>query len=203
MGWLVNGIEGRGDTPPPCAGNFSGPAVVLGTGRSVWDDLHYKFALEERMGVIAVNNMILHFKGRVHHGVSLHPEEPILWSQLRRFYQCEASHVVTHSYRIPEAFKACDYIWDIEGAYAGTSSLLAVMVGLALGYNKIVLAGVPLDGAGHFYDPPQTETRQFTSSSVQSEWIKAAQLWLAGRVRSCSGWTQELLGGPDARWLNA
>ncbi len=172
--------------------------MVMGTGRCIWDDLTYKFTpVEDKAAIIAVNNMILHWKGRVHHGVSLHPEEPILWRDLRRCYRCDRSHVNTHSYRVEEKFReACEYLWDIEGSFAGTSTLLATLVGLALGYNKIILAGVPLDKSGHFYDPPDVQTA-FNASSIKAEWIKAAQLWFRGRVRSCSGWTRELLGGPD------
>lgn len=201
MGWVKNGIVGRdGDAPPRCAGNFSGCAVVLGCGRSVWSDIA-RIRDVDKLGIIAVNNMILHYKKRVHHGVSMHPEEPNLWRALRACYQGEPSHVHTHSYRRHDkpGLTECDYVWGtIEGAMGGTSSILAVMIGLALGYDEIILAGVPLDGDGHFYDPPGVRLNMFNSDFIAMEWL-AASRHFAGRVRSMSGQTREWLGEPDAR----
>lgn len=203
MTWEINGVIGRG-VAPKCAGNFNGLAVVMATGRCVWDDLTYQFDVEgHHAEIIAVNNMILHWKGRVHHGCSMHPEEPGLWRMLRPYYQGEESHVLTHGYRLHNkpGIPECDVLWDIPAGKGGTSSLLAVMVGLALGYTKIILAGVPLDGNGHFYDPAQMKIKVFTSDFLESEWKQAARNHFKGRVRSLSGRTREWFGFPDEDWL--
>lgn len=203
MDWEINGIRGRGEIPK-CAGNFTGLAVVMATGRCVWDDLLYHFDAEaNHASVIAVNNMILHWKKRVHHGVSMHPEEPGLWRALRPYYQGEESHVTTHGYRKHEkqGLRECDYIWDIPRAKGGTSSLLAVYVGLCLGFNRIVLTGVPLDQSGHFYDPPAETIQVFGSDFLKTEWMKSIHEDFKGRVRSVSGRTKEWLGEPDEKWL--
>ncbi len=201
--WTLNGITGRDESPPRCAGNFSGTAVVMGCGRTIWDDLARIKDLD-RIGVIAINNMILHYKGRVHHGVSMHPEEPNLWRSLRPYYQGEESHVTTHGYRKHEkmGLSECDYVWgNIEGAGGGTSGILAVMIGLALGYDEIILAGVPLDNDGHFYDPPSLKLNIFNSDFLKMEWTNTANNYFQGRVKSMSGWTREFLGAPDGRRL--
>lgn len=196
--WELNGIIGRNEKPPGCAGNFSGTAVVMGCGRCVWDDLARFDPDREKADVIAINNMILHWQRRVHHGVSLHSEEPNLWRALRPFYQCETSHVVTHSWKNhekPWPYSECDYTWDLELSKGGSSGLLAVMIGLALGYDRIILAGVPMDGSGHFYDPQDVITRQFTGSNIKLEWHWATK-YFQGRVKSLSGQTREWLGEP-------
>ena len=203
--WEINGIRGRGAAPPRCAGHFKGLAVVMATGWSVWQDLA-AFDPEARgADVIAINNMILHWKKRVHHGVSLHAEEPPLWRKLRQQYGCDNSHVTCHAYRAsqdPQVMN-CDYTWPMVGCcLAGTSSLFAVAVGLGLGYGRIVLAGVPLDAGGHFYDPPGTVTKLF-AGSPRREWETANKIWFQDRVRSLSGWTRELLGEPTEEWLGA
>jgi len=208
--WESNGIRGRGEKAPACAGNFHGTAAVLGSARCIWDDCaKIDFG---RVEVIAVNNMIMHHKGRVHHGVSLHPEEPPLWRQLRWTNQCEESYVVTHSHRLPEnndnlppaEFKTrhgLDYLWVIEGGRGGSSGLFAAMVGLALGYERIILAGIPIDGTGHFFDPPGKEVTQFLGQNIKWEWEHARDVYFKGRVRSLSGRTREWLGEPDDEWL--
>jgi hypothetical protein len=173
----------------------------MGCGHTIWADLD-RISRLKHMGVVAVNNMILHYKDRVHHGVSMHPEEPNLWRALRPMYRCEESHVTTHSYRRHEKkglYSECDYLWDIEGSKGGTSSILATMIALALGYDRVILAGVPLDNGGHFYDPPGTNCR-FDSDFLKMEWVKASETWFRGRVRSMSGWTRTLLGVPDEGW---
>ena len=209
--WESNGIYGRADIHPmpKCAGNYSGTAVVLGSGRSIWDDCA-KIDFD-KVEVIAVNNMIMHHKGRVHHGVSLHPEEPPLWRQLRWTNQCEPSYVHTHSHRLPEnndnlppqEFKTrhgLDYLWVIEGGRGGSSGLFACMVGLALGYERIIIAGIPLDGNGHFFDPPGAITKQFTGTNIKMEWDNARDKYFNGRVKSLSGNSREWLGEPPKEW---
>ncbi|MFA5409037.1 MAG: hypothetical protein WC343_09750 [Bacilli bacterium] len=201
--WEINGIRGRGEAPK-CAGNQRGLAVVMATGRCVWDDVLYHFDPESNHAhVIAVNNMILHWKKRVHHGVSMHPEEPGLWRALRRYYQGEESHVHTHGYRKhnkPE-LEEVDYVWDIPRAKGGTSTLLAVYIGLALGFNRIVICGAPLDNTGHFYDPAAREDKTFGSDFLKTEWMKSIREDFKGRVRSVSGRTKQWMGAPDSEWL--
>lgn len=196
--WVFNGIEGRdGDKPPACAGNYSGRAVVMGCGWTIWDDLANVKDLD-KIGVIAINNMILHHKGRVHHGVSMHPEEPPLWRALRPYYKGESSWVHCHSYQKhgKPGLVENDYIWGtLEGGMGGTSGILAPLIGLALGYDEIILAGVPLDGGGHFYDKPGTTLNIFNSQHIKYEWEKAKP-YFAGRVTSLSGWTKDFLGAP-------
>lgn len=202
--WEINGLRGRGLHPPKCAGNASGLAVVMATGWTVWQDLAAFDPEEHKAEVIAVNNMILHWKKRVHHGCSLHAEEPPLWRKLRGQYGCDANHVHCHAHRPSRdpQIMDCDYIWEFQGsATAGTSTLFAIAVGLALGYTRIVVAGAPLDGKRHFYDPPNLECKQFLSGSVRQEWQNGQTYFFQDRVRALSGWTRELLGEPTDSWI--
>jgi len=209
--WEVNGIVGRDEKPPLCAGTESGVAAVLGSGRCIWDDLQKleKLISLDKIGIIAINNMIMHYHRRVHHAVSLHPEEPPLWVALRKTNHGDTSHTHTHSHRIPKNADntpvknhGLDYIWDIELSKGGSSGLLATMIGLALGYNKIILAGVPLDGSGHFFDPAWEITRQFSGQNIDLEWKWANDRYIKGRVKSLSGRTRDWFGEPTEEWVN-
>jgi hypothetical protein len=210
MSWTINGITGRGETPA-CAGKDSGPAVVLGTGRRVWEDLT-RFVREvldvydetfdllpNYVGIVAINDMIRYFKGRVHHGVSLHPYELPLWQALRPLCECDAYPVSVHTRNWknigPIGYIGPMFFWDIPGATGGSSGLFAAVVALALGYDPVYLCGVPMDASGHFYDPPRLETRQFATDIEEMEWRKAKSLFFNGRVKSMSGRTREWLGG--------
>lgn len=201
MAWEVNGIVGRGESPPACAGTCKGLAVVIGTGRCMYEDL--KIFKPEREGaqVVALNDAILHYADRVHHGVSLHPEHPPLWRALRHTHGCENSYVLTHASHEPR-HAICEHLWPdfvwphIELATGGTSSLFAVMVALALGYEKVVLLGVPMDGTGHFYDPPWVNDQVFLAENIKMEWMWCRERKFRDRVKSVSGRTREWLGAP-------
>ncbi|MFA5379754.1 MAG: hypothetical protein WC455_28605 [Dehalococcoidia bacterium] len=208
--WESNGIRGRGEKAPVIAGTRSGTAVVLGSARCIWDDLsRIDF---DKVEVIAVNDMIMHYKGELHHAVSLHPEEPPLWRQLRWTNGCHAGgHIYTHSHRLPEnndhlppyEFKtrhALDFLWVLEGGRSGSSGLFACMVGLAMGYERIILAGIPIDGTGHFFDPPGKVVNQFLGMNITLEWDNANRKYFKGRVKSLSGRTKEWLGEPPTEW---
>ena len=85
-------------------------------------------------------------------------------------------------------------VWPEFKPTSGTSSLFAVQVGLALGYENIVLCGVPLDGTGSFYHSPWFVYSDYHERKWREPWVKAAP-GFNGRVRSMSGFTRELLGG--------
>lgn len=79
----------------------------------------------------------------------------------------------------------------LPGERSGSSALLGTLAALKLGYTRIILCGCPLTGKndkGGAYE------------SFRVGW-EQKQAFLAGRVRSMSGWTQELLGVPTEEWL--
>jgi hypothetical protein len=66
-----------------------------------------------------------------------------------------------------------------------------------LSINKVVLAGIPMTNAAGHYD----ETGDWNEAhKYQREWKEKVKV-LEGRVKSMSGWTQELLGAPTLEWL--
>jgi hypothetical protein len=73
--------------------------------------------------------------------------------------------------------------------YSGSSAMLGLKVGLRLGYQKIILAGVPID-EGHY-------------AHFQVGWRWIADLLRCCPIRSMSGYTRELLGEYTEEWLNA
>lgn len=194
--WEKNGIEGRGEFPPALLNKYKGWVVVLGTGRTVWDDS--KRFNQRGYGVVTINNMTLHYREKIDHSCSMHPEEPELWRKLRITYDRDPVFL-THSHS--NGHSKTNFNWHIERGGSGTSGLFAVMLALALGYEKVVLCGIPLDDQGHFYDPPGFRDGVFKSDFIRREWREVSQLYFKDRVRSLSGWTRDLLGEPDEQWL--
>lgn len=77
------------------------------------------------------------------------------------------------------------YSWDHESP-TGSSALMGAIMGLKMGYGRIVLCGIPLSGAYERF---------------QRGWRHQEKL-LRDRVKSMSGWTREFLGEPTHEWLN-
>lgn len=69
--------------------------------------------------------------------------------------------------------------------YSAGSGMYAVQVGIALGYEKIILVDMPLDGH---------------CEAHRAGWKEAFPL-LKDKVRSLSGYTKKLFGAPDDEWL--
>jgi len=70
--------------------------------------------------------------------------------------------------------------------YSGSSAMLAVKVGLRLGYRKIILVGVRLDEGRYI--------------KFQRGWLFVQDM-IRDTVRAQSGFVRDLLGAPTSEWL--
>lgn len=181
----------RGDhAVPPCAGEYSGEAIVCGSGRGLWDDL-------ARLGpgnrhVIAVNYGGSHVPLRVVHWCSLHHDQLQHWVGLRQLIYPDDQGIVTHSTTDGEGVS---HVWTPENAGGGCSGLFAAMVGVWLGYERVILCGVPEDNGGHFYDPPGS-AGTYQNLGAETIWRQVDKRIFKGRVKSMSGLTRAILGEP-------
>lgn len=79
----------------------------------------------------------------------------------------------------------------LPGERSGSSSLLGAQAALKLGYDRIILCGCPLSGKN---------AKGGDYENFRAGWEQKLS-FLAGRVRSMSGWTMQLLGAPTEEWL--
>jgi hypothetical protein len=170
-------------------------ALVLGGANTLAVDRAAALELFAPDLVIACNHAARDEPGRVDHWATMHSELLPKWIAARRAAGRPAAGQYWHARHRPCV---------VEGArpiesWGGSSGLLCVAVAYQLGCTHVVLAGVPMIKNMRHYD----DTRP---------WLEARQYWPAWerrrhvmqpKVRSLSGWTQELLGGPTAEWLNA
>lgn len=169
-------------------------AFVLGSAASLASDLAAAIALARPDTVIAVNAASTVWKGPLPHLATMHPDKAPEWLAGR----AGRGLPVPESLWCPPGTKRADGLpWRFARAWGGSSGLFAVSVALnQLGADRVVLCGVPLDRQPHFSDPaPWREALRYRYA-----WT-ARRRELAGRVRSCSGWTRDLLGPPTAAWL--
>jgi hypothetical protein len=101
-----------------------------------------------------------------------------------------------------------DFYWDIpqidydikDLMWHGSTALFAVHTSLAMGYERVVLAGCPLDGAGHWYFGPEDKGPRWTGECYQA-WLDFSICREARKVRSLSGYTKIILGEPTREWV--
>lgn len=177
--------------------------VVLGGASCLWEDVKQlrEIVRPEACVVLAVNDALIHWPGRVDHFCTLHPEE-MGWRAERRALRGYAAGFTSwtrpYPHGLQEREKLCDRV--LGGWGEGSSGLFAVGVALeGLGLRRVVLCGVPMDAHSHVGRAP----------AEWNGWATYRRQWeerhgdLIGAVRSFSGWTSRTLGVPARAWLTS
>lgn len=140
--------------------------------------------------VFAVNDAAAEYKGDLAAFVTLHPEKLPQWMTQRRAAGLpEPGEVVAHI-EAPHVTRVADYRWPGMNA-SGSSGLFAVKIALER-FDRVILCGVPMlaSRAHYFNSAAWDEVEAFRDAwNIALPHLK--------NVRSCSGWTAELLGTPD------
>jgi hypothetical protein len=188
--------------------------VIVGDAACVWDDLE-RFGCRDdggrgsvrRIGweFMTINAACMKFPGQIEHAYSNEPRVLVRCiAAMRQEYEFEPPR---HLHAIGEFIngKSSNWVWPWNGL--GTSALGACLTGIALGYARIVLAGVPLDDGPHNGEPPWRKTAFATSEAAggqrtdrENHWEKAMELAFEGKVKSMSGRTRKWLGDA-AEWI--
>lgn len=164
--------------------------ILIAGGRTVWSDFQ-RFTgnnWSSEWDVMAVNDVGMFYDRHLEHWFSCHGEQLPMWSAVREFHHTAAKH--RHSCK--DRHHSC-VPWPVP--VTGTSTLAGVYVGLALGYDRIVLCGAPLDDSGHFF-APLSEKTHFAKSARHDVWERARDTIFGGKVKSMSGYSREMLGEP-------
>jgi len=175
---------------PDLVDKFSGRLVIVGGARCVWNDLGrlgFTHGAMPKTEIMVINDIVMHFPGAIKHFYSNDSVSTPKWIAARR-------RLLSKPYGNPEYVHTCrkgrGYNWPWPGH--GTSAMGAVYTGLALGYEKIILCGIPLDNTGHYFDPPWVETNfirevGFKGNGQIKYWRKARDEVFMGRVFAMSG----------------
>lgn len=177
-------------------------ALVIGGADCIWRDVA---ALEAMLGhewdglVIAANDVGVHWPRRLDHLVSLHAEKLARWRE-ERVKAGRTDRVETWG---RSSYKSVDHAfrpWP-----GGSSGMYAVTVALHLRCTRIVLCGVPMTKDPHFAESKVHPVgKRWTQADAHwRAWRKPENLGrMRGKVRSMSGRTRMLLGGPTPSWLD-
>lgn len=177
-------------------------AVILGGAKDVWAELSALKSMREPDVCIAVNDAGTTYPHRLDYWVTLHLEKLGSWIQRRITnhypdpYSIYTHRELTHRERNNLFYTPSLFRYN-TGDLGGGSGLFACKLAIELGFEKIVLCGIPMTREGaHFFD----ERPWKDAEKYRSAWLKHAST-LDNQVKSMSGWTMELLGKPTLEWL--
>lgn len=172
--------------------NMPKTVLICGGAKSVFEDIKEAKALITPDGIIAINDVFAELE-HVDFFCTNHPEKAEKWVQVRR----KKGYKDPYSYwtATNKALPASPKFQTVPGTLGG-SGLLAVSVARYLGYQKIILAGIPLTAeGGHFFN-----TRPWKECDYYRHvWGRNTSLKVD--IRSVSGWTSEYFGRPTLEWL--
>jgi hypothetical protein len=196
--WRHDWLWGAGNSPPPYAGGKTGQTcLVVGPARCVFDDLRVvqDWPFSHRL---AVNNAALILALDADGFCTLHPE--MAAGMLSTALPMGHPYVPVHGHvdhldiSIPWPFRS----------HRGTSGLFGAKVAAAMGFDRIVLAGLPFDHSGHYYEPPWFKVTLDNYGHNPRDvgyWMEFRALF-GDRVRSLSGNTAEWFGRPTREWFD-
>lgn len=170
-------------------------ALILGGANTVFADIEEAYSLFAPEEVFAINDIVEHHED-VDHFCTMHPEKSGLWLANRQEASFDPPKKLWTSHdRVLRAPTGLSF--EAVRNTRGGSGLLAIHVALKLGYEKIVLAGIPMEAnANHFFNTASwRECRLY-----QVVWEKDPFL-RDDKVRSLSGWTMREFGKPTPEWL--
>ncbi len=174
-----------GGNTPTIADSYSGLLLVISSGRSLWDDLKkFEETFKRPYDTMGVNFAGMFFPFPLTHWATLHGEYFDWWVTMRK-EMYHSQEVQTHTNTLMSRRKPtmAKNVWHMPNV-GGTSGMFAIKVGLALGYDKVVLCGLPADGSGHFYLQDAGNTT-FGSNGQIEEWANAEEIILKGESRVC------------------
>jgi hypothetical protein len=180
-------------------------ALVIGCSANVWEEVREAQSLCEFDAVYCVKLAGVHWPKPFRTWATLHPEYMDDYEAQRRVlgfpngYEIVApltGEVGPHCKKGNIA-RRISYRWPGMNASA-SSGIYGAKIALEDGFDKIVLAGVPLvvDG-GHF-----VRGRPWLQRDSFLKGFENSLPHLAGKVKSMSGLTREKLGAPTKEWLS-
>lgn len=181
---------------------------MLGGAACLHDDIAaYRGPVD---GVVACNEAGLEWPGALDAWVSLHPRFLVQkkWLAMRaaKGFPAAAAIYCHQNGKEPLPSGMIKTALELPGQrdmQSGSSGLLAAKVALVdLGFDRIVLCGVPMNPVPHLHGRTTWLGPRSPVEGFRRAWLDLTPE-IRARMRSMSGWTRVLLGAPEMEMINA
>lgn len=178
-------------------------ALICGSAPCLHDEFNTARRKVKHAAVLVINEAGSVIRGD--HLMTQHPEKA-LWFRERSLNEQITVHTGKPRQRASQP--GIDVYWP-DCITLATSGGSAIAIALQMGFAEIILCGMPMNGGdGYFAQSAMKQDEpRFGLESPSSEYIKGYQSRLIQfterqpealkRVRSLSGFTRELFGGPE------
>lgn len=182
--------------------------LVCGDGNTLPDDVKLFEDLGADHDVYCINRSMLYFERPIDHWAAIDAEES-MW-----FSKHLTKKVVPDGVLLRHTIGVCpigyDVFWKVDQEFenetqkhvwSGNSGYFGILSALAMGYKKIVVAGMPLDTKPHWYESKNKPGPNWVGQTYRT-WIDfKRQHPDSDCVRSMSGYSEFILGKADSKWL--
>lgn len=177
---------------PIIAGTYNGLCRIFGGGSTMWQDYENSERLFPGTDKLAVNIASLFIPHPLQHMFSWHHKQI---SYIKGWRQAEIpdDRSLVHSVK---DFERINHVWHFDGG-TSVSGLSALDLVYLLGYRKIVLCGIPMDGNSYFYKP---SINRDMNDKYRHEEVRRLKHIYGDIVKSFSGYTKEIFGEPSTEW---
>lgn len=176
--------------------------LITGDGKSLIENIDEFISRGINHDVLCLGRSIQAYPGKVQHYAEVDADSCkwVIENLEKNHPEKVNGHIITHTLS-DGTIPWIDIHWDLvenpwqpdEVLWHGSTALFAVLVGIEMGYEQIILAGVPMDSKGHWYFKDEDYGPRWTGESYQS-WFEFARMDAAKKVSSMSGYTKQLLG---------
>jgi len=177
--------------------------LVVGDSAGVLDDISEWYKIAE--GIVEYDTMCINYSALIcphefqHYGAGdAHHKD------MQAVARGLPDSIVKHAWNPSSKGFHVRWVRNGRGGWHGTSGNLAIKIGLALDYTRIVLAGCPMDATGNWYRPMLKDNDIKANKDHRHhlwKWMEIATRPIGRFIRSMSGNTADLLGRPTREWL--
>lgn len=170
--------------------------LVLGAAACLWEDIEAALKIGEYDAVIAAKLAGVAWPGELWGWYSLHSEWVGDFRQRRQARGYPPAREVVSNTKAPGVDRVVDPKWPGQ-VRSGASGMFAARGAILDGFDRIVLAGVPM-----LQQVGRIDGREaWPSAGTYQGPVLQAKHHMAAKVRSVSGWTAEVFGRPEPGWL--
>ncbi len=181
--------------------------LITGDGRTFPQDMAEFLSWEIPHDVMAMGRSLNAYPGNVMHWGNVDAYEAIWWAEnlpLKNNGKMPIRHTLGEHRGFDVDWEIIDEIKFEKGdnsMWYGSSALFCVYIALALGYEKIILAGCPMDSKGWwFFDEREVGPRwQGECFMAFLEFAKKSESY---KVKSLSGYTAQIVGHATKAWAS-